>query len=103
MGDNSNEKHHSIMPYFYVLITLWVLTVVTWGAALIHFPNPIDDIVALGIAMTKASVVVYFFMHVKGSTPLIKLAAGAGFFWVAIFFIIVLTDYMARSPFAGWG
>ncbi len=58
---------------------------------------------ALVIALAKATLVVMFFMHVKGSTPLIKLAAAGGFFWLLIFFAFMLSDYMERATWvSGW-
>ena len=94
---------HSLKPYFVVLGALLVLTVVTVAVAYIDFGHPWSDLVALMIAMTKASLVVVYFMHVKGSTTLIKLAAGGGFFWMLIFFVLILSDVMTRTTFVdGW-
>lgn len=96
MADH-HEHNHSIMPYVMILGALMVLTGVTVGVAFIDFGHPWSDIVALAIAFTKASLVVTFFMHVKGSSPLIKLSALGGFFWLFIFFAIILTDYISRG------
>lgn len=95
MADHHDD--HSITPYVMILGALLVLTGVTVGVAFIDFGKPWSDIVALAIALTKASLVVTFFMHVKGSSPLIKLSALGGFFWLFIFFAIILTDYMSRG------
>ena len=98
-----SEYHHSLKPYVVVLISLLVLTVVTYVAALIHMPHPLADLAALAIALAKASLVVLFFMHVKGSTGLIKVAAVGGFFWIAVFFALILSDYLARTTLVpGW-
>ena len=96
------KNGHSLKPYVLILLTLWVLTVTTWGAAKLDFPDPFDDIVAFLIAMTKATLVVLFFMHVKEASPLVKLAAAGGFFWLLIFVAIILSDYLARHPITGW-
>ena len=53
-------------------------------------------VVALAIALAKASLVVLFFMHVKGSTSLIKMAAVGGFFWLLIFGAFILADVLTR-------
>jgi cytochrome c oxidase subunit 4 len=50
------------------------------------------------IAVIKATLVVLFFMHVKFSSRLVKLFAGAAFFWLAVLFILMLSDYLSR----GW-
>ncbi len=91
-----SEHHHSLKPYVFVLAGLLILTWVTYGAALIHMPHPWADIVAFAIAVTKASLVVLFFMHVKGATSMIKMAAAGGFFWLLIFGAFVLADVLTR-------
>ena len=97
MSEHSSEHSHSLMPYIWVLIALLILTAVTVVAANIDFGHPWSDLVALGIAMFKASLVVIFFMHVKGSSKLVKLTAAGGFFWMLIFFAFVLADTMTRG------
>ena len=92
----SDRPGHIVNPYLFVLLALLALTGVTYGAALVDFGHPWSDIVALAIAMFKATLVIVFFMHVRGSTSLIKIAAVSGFFWMAIFFAIILTDYLTR-------
>ncbi|NJL26843.1 MAG: oxidase [Thermoanaerobaculia bacterium] len=92
-----SDHKHSLMPYVWVLIVLFILTAVTVGAAVINFGHPWSDLVALAIAMTKATLVVLFFMHVKGASRLVKLAAASGFFWLLIFFAFLLSDTMTRG------
>ena len=92
----SDRPGHIVNPYLFVLLALLVLTGVTYGVALIDFGHPWSDFAALAIAMFKATLVIVFFMHVRGSTSLIKIAALSGFFWMAIFFAIILTDYLTR-------
>lgn len=97
-------QHGALLkPYGFVLLALFGLTAVTVLAAYVDFGHPWSDLVALAIALVKATLVVSFFMHVKGSSPLIKLSAVGGFFWVLIFFVIILTDYLERSTLGpGW-
>ncbi len=92
----SDDHHHSLKPYAFVLGALLILTWVTYGAALVHMGTPWADLVAFAIAMTKASLVVLFFMHVKGSTSLIKISAVGGFFWLLIFGAFILADVLTR-------
>ncbi len=91
-----SEHHHSLKPYAFVLGALLILTWATYGVALVDLGHPWSDLVALLIAMTKASLVVTFFMHVKGSTSMIKMAAVGGFFWLLIFGAFVLADVLTR-------
>ena len=58
---------------------------------------PLNTIVALLIAVCKASLVVLFFMHIKYNSSLIKLAAVAGIFWLAILITLTMSDYMTRN------
>lgn len=54
--------------------------------------------VALAVAITKASLVIIFFMGVKWNTPLTKTVAISGFVWLMILFALGLNDYLTR----GW-
>ena len=93
---SDHAENHSLKPYVLVLASLLALTWLTYGAALVDFGHPWSDVVALAIAVTKATLVVTFFMHVKGSTSMIKMSAVGGFFWLLIFFAFVLADVLTR-------
>lgn len=82
--------------YYSVFGTLICLTALTTGAALINL-GPWNTVVALAIAVCKATLVVLFFMHVKYSSHLVRLAVVAGFFWLAILIALTLGDYLSRS------
>ena len=92
----SDRPGHVVNPYLFVLLALLALTGATYGVALVDFGHPWSDLAALAIALVKASLVVFFFMHVRGSTVLIKVAALGGFFWLMIFFALIFTDYLTR-------
>jgi cytochrome c oxidase subunit 4 len=82
--------------YYTIFGTLMVLTVVTVFAAftdlgILNFP------VAIGIAITKATLVILFFMHAKFSSRLTKLFVGMSFFFLIILFSLTLTDYLSRG------
>jgi len=91
-----HDHDHSLKPYVIVLLALLGLTLLTIAAAKFDFGHPWSDLVALIIAVMKASLVVSFFMHVRGSSPLIKICAVAGFFWMLIFFALILADFWTR-------
>jgi cytochrome c oxidase subunit IV len=86
--------------YYMVFAALIVGTLLTYGVALIDL-GVFNNIVMLGIAITKALLVILFFMHVRWSTRLTWVVAGAGFFWLLILFTITMTDYMTRGWVAG--
>ncbi len=54
--------------------------------------------VALLVAITKATLVIVFFMGVKWNTPLTKTVAVSGFVWLLILFFMGMNDYLTR----GW-
>ena len=94
-----HESHHHIVPlpiYFTVFTTLMVMTGVTIWIAFQDLGD-LNIYVALGIAAFKATIVVLYFMHVKYSSPLIQLAAAAGFIWLAIMLSFTSTDYITRE------
>ena len=90
--------------YLAVFAALIVLTAVTWGAAQIDL-GWANNVLALTIAVTKAVLVLLFFMHVRYSTRMTILTAAAGFFWLAILIGLTLSDYLTRGssllPVAG--
>ncbi len=53
--------------------------------------------VAVLIATAKGALIVLFFMRVKFSERLIWIFAGAGFYWLALFVGLVLSDYFTRN------
>ncbi len=93
-----SEQH--VVPvkvYIAVFLALVFFTLTTVAAAFIDM-GPFNNVVMLGIAVAKASLVVLFFMHVKYSSRMIPLIAVAGVFWLLILFSITMSDYMTR----GW-
>jgi cytochrome c oxidase subunit IV len=91
-----------VRVYLLVFAALTVLTITTYYAATIdmekvfntHFP--LNSLVALTIAVTKAVLVILFFMHVKYSTRMTKVVVVAGFFWLGIMLSITMSDYFFR-------
>ncbi len=83
--------------YVAVFLTLMVLTAITVAVAFVDL-GALNNVVMLGIAVAKATLVVLFFMHVKYGTRLVPLVAAGGFFWLLILFGFTLSDYLSR----GW-
>ena len=89
--------HHVVAKSTYYQIAIWlgvllVLTVVAARIDLGHWNVPI----ALAIAGVKAVLIVLFFMHVRYGSPLVKLFAAAGFFWLVIMFVFIASDVLTR-------
>ncbi|MEI6669387.1 MAG: cytochrome C oxidase subunit IV family protein [Acidobacteriota bacterium] len=85
--------------YLAVFTALMVLTALTVWAATVDL-GPFNTVVALGIACTKAVLVVLFFMHVRYSTTLTWAVVAGGFFWLLLLLLMTLSDYVTRGP--GW-
>jgi cytochrome c oxidase subunit IV len=83
--------------YIWTCIALLVLLAVTWSIADVNL-GPFNLIVALAVSITKAIVIALFFMHIKGSSRLLHLAAVAGVMWLLILISLTLSDYFTR----GW-
>jgi cytochrome c oxidase subunit IV len=101
----SHAKHQVVPVWKYVavfaaLIALTITTTLVAGIDLGEY----NFIVAMTIAVTKGSLVVWFFMHVNQSSSMTKLFIGAGFFWMAILLVFVSSDYLSRGwlPRPGW-
>ena len=85
--------------YYAIFGALMVMTAITVAVAFVplgsfNFP------VALGIAVTKATLVVLFFMHVKYSSKLTKMIVAMSLFFLVTLFGLTLTDYLSRGWFA---
>lgn len=89
--------------YLLVFAALTVLTITTYYAATVdmeamfHTTFPLNSLVALTIAVTKAVLVILFFMHVKYSSRMTKVVVVAGFFWLGIMLTITMSDYLFRA------
>ena len=92
-----SEHVTSPTVYIAIFLALMVLTAVTVWVAFQDL-GPLNDIVALTIAVSKASLVILYFMHVRYSTPLTKLVVVSGFLWLIFLIAITLSDYLTR----GW-
>lgn len=98
--------HEHVTPvktYVTIWATLIVFTVTTALVSEIEL-GPWNIVVALGIAFTKATLVIMFFMHLKWSNPLTKLFFVAGLLWLIILFALILSDYLSRGwlPLGKW-
>ena len=78
---------------FAALIVLTALTVASSCVDLGFF----NVFIAITIAVTKALLVLLFFMHVRYSDRLIWVVAGAGFFWLLIMLSLTLSDFLTRQ------
>jgi len=85
-----------VRTYLLIFFALLVLTVVTVSVAFVDL-GPWSDLIAMAIAVFKASLVVLFFMHVRYSRPMTKITVASSLFWLLILFGITLSDYFTRG------
>jgi len=117
MADHSHDDSHGhpdnpIKYYIGVFGLLMVMTLLTvfvaqfdlaekfehtWG--LEHISGVLNAIVALTIAVIKATAVVLIFMHVRWSSRLTQVIVVSGVFWLLILLAFTVSDYFTRG---GW-
>ncbi|MFQ5650597.1 MAG: cytochrome C oxidase subunit IV family protein [bacterium] len=90
---------HTIPPrvYYSIFLALMVLTVTTVWVAFLDL-GVFNNVVALGIASTKATLVLLFFMHLKYSSKLTWVFVLSGFFFLGVLLTITVSDVLTR----GW-
>ncbi len=81
--------------YYTIFLILMVCTGLTVWVAYFDL-GPLNTIVALGIAVFKAVLVVLFFMHVKYSSRLTWAVIAGGIFWLLIL-LTIIGDYLTRA------
>ena len=86
--------------YYAVFAALVVGTLLTYAAARVDM-GALNNVVMLTIALTKALLVILFFMHVRWGTRLTWLVVASGFFWLLIMFSITMADFLTRGWIAG--
>ena len=91
------EPRHATSVYFRVYLALIGLAALTTGIAFLNlglFAAP----AALIVATVKTVLVILYLMHVRFSSAVTKLFAGAGFFCLLILAALTLGDVVTR----GW-
>jgi len=81
--------------YFSVFGALIVFTALTTGIAFIDL-GPFNTVVALVIAVCKATLVVLFFMHLKYQTGMTRVVIVAALLWLAVLIGITMSDVFTR-------
>jgi cytochrome c oxidase subunit 4 len=78
---------------FAALLLLTATTVIVSGIDL----GRLNTVVALTIAVTKALLVLLYFMHVRYGTRLTWLVVSGGFVWLGILILFTMSDVLTRS------
>jgi cytochrome c oxidase subunit 4 len=84
--------------YYVIFGALMVLTALTvWVANIDLGSEKLNTVVALAIAVTKAMLVVLYFMHVRYSSRLTWVVVAGGFLWLLIMVGLTMSDYLSRG------
>lgn len=86
-----------IRVYVTIFLALLVGTALTVWAGIQDFPGPLNVVIALTIAVIKATLVVLYFMHARYSSRLIWLIVASALFWMVILFALTFSDYLTRD------
>ena len=81
--------------YYAIFAALMVGTAVTVAVAFVNL-GPFNFPVAIGIAITKATLVVLYFMHARYSPKLTGVVIASSLVFFAILVFLLLTDYISR-------
>lgn len=99
-ADLGHEHITPLSVYFGIFGALMVLTAITVAVAWVDLGS-LNILVALGVAVFKATLVVLYFMHLKYSSKLTWIVVGAGVFWLAILLGLLMADYATRGWMTG--
>ena len=91
------ERIVSDKTHVVVFIALLGLTLGTYEVAkldLVHW----NSAISMAIAAAKAALVILYFMHLRHSSWLVRVAFVAGLFWFGILLALTMNDYVTR----GW-
>lgn len=83
--------------YYTVFAVLLFMTGLTVFVAYFNL-GLLNPVVALSIAVFKATIVALYFMHARYSPKLVWVVGGASVFWLGILLVLSLSDYLTR----GW-
>ncbi len=98
MSGNARQGAHGsgIGAYLAVFAALMVLTALTVWAAFQHL-GIWNTPLALAVAVTKALLVAWIFMHLRGSPKLTIFVVSASVLWLAFLILITASDYLTRA------
>ncbi len=83
--------------YYLIFLALMVGTALTVWISYQDL-GPMNNVLMLGIATIKATLVVLFFMHVKYGNKLTWVIVIGSVFWLIIMLVLTMNDYFTR----GW-
>jgi cytochrome c oxidase subunit 4 len=81
------------------LVLVWTallaLLLITFGASFV-LTGPASVAVSYTVALAKAALIFWFFMHLREESGLVRLAAGGAGVWLLILLLLLFADYASR-------
>jgi cytochrome c oxidase subunit 4 len=93
--DHTEQEHTGYDVYIITWVALLILTAVTVTVAGLHL-GKLSVLTAVVIAAVKASLVLYFFMHLKYEKPLFRTMVFVTIGVLVIFIGLTFTDILYR-------
>jgi len=91
------ERLIKTRTYVIVCALLILLTCLTVGVSYMHLAEGWHLVIGLAIAVSKATLVALFFMHVLHSPRLVWIVIVVTCFWLLLLLTLTLTDYATRD------
>ena len=86
-----------------VYVAVWIALLALLGGTMFahamttRYAMPtLGTAVGLGIAVVKAALVIWFFMHLRHHAGMTRVAAGAALLWLGLLLTLTLCDYLTR-------
>ena len=98
--DHGGHHVHAVSPLILVGVfaTLMILTVITVAVTGVDFGYKANLIVALGIAVVKAFLVVAYFMHLRYDSLFYTAIVGICMVFIGVFIITTILDTGEYQP-----
>lgn len=94
-------EKHARRPYLWVFLWLGVLTAIEVGVARVVTNEPIKIVLLAVLAISKASLVALFYMHLRYDKPILAIIGGFPFFLAVVMTLIVLADRTLAGGLVG--
>ena len=93
---SDDQPHIGLPQYFAVFGALMILTALTVWVAFQDF-GWLNNVIAIGIAVIKGTLVVLYFMHVRYSSRLTKSVLIVAIFFFLVLIAFVMSDVWTRG------
>jgi cytochrome c oxidase subunit 4 len=88
-----------VRVYVTIFALLLALTAVTTSVAFVDLGR-LNVVIMLTIAVTKATLVILYFMHVRYSDRLTWIVVASGFVWLLLLIGLTMSDILTRTVLA---